>query len=128
MKVTFDGETKKITKEFTGPAEEIEVMEVRLYLKDAKLLWVEPIDPAEMNETKMTGRMEYNVEIVPFDADELERSTAPEADMEQPAVPAFLIKEGVQQISKVAFKQNSPACSYWYTESTPNGIVKICLF
>lgn len=128
MPVKFNHETKKIAEEFKEPAEGIEVMEVRLYLKDAKLLWVEPIDPVEMNKTKMTGRSEYKVGIVPFDADESEKNGSTEVKVKNEAIPASLIKEGVKRLSSVAFQQNSPACSYWYTEKTRNGIVKICLY
>jgi hypothetical protein len=80
-----------------------EIMEMRLYLKEGKILWVEPIDQKELHASKSTGN-EYTVDIVPN-----------------------LSEEGIREVSPVAFQQNSPGCAYWYVIETKNGIVKICL-
>jgi hypothetical protein len=80
-----------------------EVMELRLFLKDGKIVWVEPIDPREVSNSKAAGK-KYDMDIVPD-----------------------LSGEGIQEISKIAIKQNSPGCSYWYVYETRNGVLRICL-
>ncbi len=100
MTVDFQSMTKDINEKFKNPEQDIEVQELRLFLKKGRLLWVEPIDPP--HHPKAKGK--YTVDIV-----------------------KTLREEKIRQVTAVAFQQDSPACSYWYVYETKNGIEKICL-
>jgi hypothetical protein len=90
----------KAKKQFS----ECEVMELRFFIKEGKIVWVEPIDPKDVNNSKATGE-KYTVEIVDD-----------------------LTKEPLRAVSPIAFQQHSPACSFWwiYVDAAGN-IEKICL-
>jgi hypothetical protein len=103
MTVTMTSRAKEEAAKAKAAREEMEVMELRLFLRDGKIRWVEPIDPENVRDSKATGK-NYTIDIVPD-----------------------LRKEGIREVSAVAFQQDSPACSYWYVYETKNGIVKICL-
>lgn len=81
-----------------------EVMELRLFLKEGKIVWVEPIDSKYVHDSQATGE-KYTVEIVDD-----------------------LTKEPLRAVSPIAFQQASPACSFWwiYVDAAGN-IEKICL-
>jgi hypothetical protein len=103
MTVSWTNAAKKEEAKAKETSDGAEIMEMRLYLKEGKILWVEPIDQKELHASKATGN-EYSVDIVPN-----------------------LSEEGIREVSPVAFRQNSPACAYWYVIETKNGILKICL-
>lgn len=93
---------------FTGKAKaesSIEVMELRIFLKDGKIQDVVPIQPKELLESQWTGKKGYT-----------------EAYLND------LRGEQIRNSIPVLFQQESPACSYWYLEKTDKGIKKICLF
>jgi hypothetical protein len=91
---------EKASKQFS----DCEVMELRFFLKKGKIVWVEPIDPKDVNGSKATGEV-YTVSIV----DDLR-------------------KEPLRGVSPVAFQQDSPACLFWwvYVDAAGN-IEKVCL-
>lgn len=103
MAVTLTDQAKREEAKAKKAGSDIEAMELRLYLKEGKILWVEPIDPEDVRNTRAEGK-NYTVDIVPN-----------------------LKNEGIREVSAVAFQQDSPGCSYWYVYETNNGIVKICL-
>lgn len=105
MTVTMTDLAKQEKETAKTAGEEVEVMELRLYLEDGKIRWVEPIDSPDVQGSKATGK-NYTVDFI--------------QDLKNEG-------KGIRQISAVAFQQDSPACSYWYVYQTKTGIVKICL-
>jgi len=79
------------------------VMELRLFLKDGKIMFVQPIDPKNVINSMATGSS-YKVQKV----DDL--------------------REGnIREIGPVAFEQESPPCSFWWVYWGLNGWEQICL-
>lgn len=107
MKVTTTEKAKKARNEISLGGPGTEVLELRLYLKDSKLLWVDPIDPEEFKEGKSKASIKdgYKVDLL-----------------------TELGGEIIGKSTPVMFLQNSPACSYWFIYWTENGIEQVCLY
>ena len=83
-----------------------EVMELRFYLKENKIVWVEPIDQEKFKQGQSgaTGK-KYTVSII-----------------------NKLSEERLEAVSPMAFSHSSPACLFWWVYVDDDGnIEKVCL-
>jgi hypothetical protein len=104
--IDLKDEARAVKSKADARLSQCEVMELRFFLEEGKILWIEPIDQEEFEEgrSQATGK-EYTVDIV-----------------------KDLKGQNVRYASPVAFQQDSPACSFWwiYVDAAGN-IQKICL-
>lgn len=85
-----------------------DVMEVRIFLKEGKIVDVKGITKEELGEYyQSTGKY-----------DEKRNETL--QDLRE--------QKGIRHSMSVLFQHNSPPCSYWYFEETVTGYKKVCLY
>ena len=85
-----------------------DVMEVRIFLKDGKIVDVKGITKKELGEYyQSTGTYDEKKDETLVDLRE---------------------QKGIRHSMSVLFQHNSPPCSYWYYEWTKTGYKKVCLY
>jgi hypothetical protein len=88
--------------------DDIDVMEVRIFLKEGKIIDVKGITRKELGENyQSTGTYNEKMDEVLDDLRE---------------------QRGIRHSMSVLFQHNSPPCSYWTFEWTKKGYKKVCLY
>jgi len=86
----------------------IDVMEVRIFLKEGKIVDVKGITKEELGE-------HY-------------QSTGTYDEKRDETLDDLREQKGIRHSMSVLFQHNSPPCSYWYFEWTKTGYKKVCLY